>query len=288
MLVERSPTGALAAWVSRVWVAHESSAGAAVPRRERLVPSGAFHLVLRLDDSRIRIFGDLEDDRGSTFTAVVGGARSSFHVREATPGARAIGMQLRPGAAGIVLGVPAEELAGRHTALDDVWGREANDLRERLCEAGSAARQLALLERFVAERLKPRLAPHPAVKQALARFGSDATGWQIGPVRRETGLSHRRFVQLFRRHVGIGPKELCRVLRLGRALRQVRTGPSSWADIAATSGYCDQSHLVRELRAIAGVRPSELVASPRAHLHHLPVVNFVQDPGLWAGVSSKA
>lgn len=277
MLVERPPGAALAPWVTSLWVARERDVDGAAHGRERLVPSGAFHLVLRLDDSRIRIFDTLEDERGRTYTAVVGGARARFHLRQATPGARAIGIQLRPGAAGVVLGVPAEELAERHTALEELWGREAGALRERLCDAGSAAAQVALLEQFVAARLQPRLAPHPAVREALARFvGDRAAGWRVGPVRGDTGLSHRRFVQLFRRQVGIGPKQLCRVLRLAGALRRVRRGPPSWADIAAASGYCDQSHLVRELRAIAGVSPSELMASARAHLHHIPVVNFVQ------------
>lgn len=272
--MERAPAGALAPWVSRLWIAQERAA----PGRERLVPTGAFHVVLRLDDSRIRVFEDLHDDRGGTYAAVIGGARSRFHVREASPGARSIGIRLRPGAAGVVLGVPAEELAGRHTALDDVWGAAGRALRERLCEAGSGARALALLEQLVAARLRPRLAPHPAVAAALGRFRA-VTGGQVAAVRRETGLSHRRFVQLFRRHVGIGPKQLCRVLRLGAALRLVkRGGAATWADVAASCGYCDQSHLVREMRAIAGVSPSELVAAAaRAHPHHVPVVSFVQD-----------
>jgi AraC-like DNA-binding protein len=277
MLIERPPCPALAPWVSRVWIAQGRPASTG-PWRERMVPTGGFHLVLRLDDSHIRIFEGLEDPRGQTFTAVVGGARSRFHVREAAVGARAVGMQIRPGGAGVILGIPAQALAERHTALEDVWGPEAHALRERLLATRPAARQLRLLEEAVAARLRPRFAPHPAVQQALARFGSEATGWEVGRVTRETGLSHRRFVELFRGQVGLGPKQLCRVLRLGRALRLAAAGGSTWAATAAIAGYSDQSHLVRELRAIAGVSPTEWsVAGPYAH--HIPVVKFLQDRG---------
>jgi AraC-like DNA-binding protein len=41
------------------------------------------------------------------------------------------------------------------------------------------------------------------------------------------------------------------------------TGPS-WAAIAAESGFCDQSHLVRECRAIAGLAPGEIHRERRA------------------------
>lgn len=277
MQLLRPPCHPLVPWVTCVWLSDVQATGTAASRRERSVPSGGVHLVLRLDDTRIRIFDDLDDRRGRTFSAVIGGARSSFHVREAAAGARSIGIQLRPGAAGVVLGVRAGELAERHTALEDVWGREARELRDRLRELRSGAAQLRLLEQVIAARLQPRFAPHPAVQQALGRFGGDASGWQVAPVRRDTRLSHRRFAQLFRRDVGLGPKQLCRVLRLGRALRLASGGTRAWAEVASAAGYCDQSHLVRELRAIAGVSPTQWAALSGRHPHHIPVVNSIQD-----------
>lgn len=277
MLFQRPPCRALSAWVSRVWAANEPARTAHAQWREYLVPSGGFHLVLRLDDSRIRIFDALEDARGSAFTAVVGGARSRFHIREATAGAYSVGMQIRPGAAGVILGIPAEELAERHTPLDEVWGAAARALRERLLDARTAARQLDLFEQAMIARLAMRLAPHPAVALALARFGSEATGWEIGAVRRDTQLSHRRFVQLFRRQVGLGPKQLCRVLRLGRALDHARRGFTTWAEVALAAGYYDQSHFVHELKAVAGVSPTTWAERVTAGTQHIPVVTFFQD-----------
>ena len=277
MLLERPPCRALSPWVSRVWAANEPASGGAPARwRERMLPSGGFHVVLRLDDSRIRIFEHVDDTQGETFEAVVSGARSRFHVREATAGAYAVGMVIRPGAAGVILGIPPAELAERHTSLDEVWGSAARTLRERLLDTHGATRQLQLFERTVLARLQPRLAPHPAVETGLARFGSEATGWEIGSVRRETQLSHRHFVQLFRRQVGLGPKQLCRVLRLRGALEHAKRG-ATWAEVALAAGYYDQSHFVHDLKAIAGVSPTAWAARATASVHHIPLVTFFQD-----------
>jgi AraC-like DNA-binding protein len=276
MLVERAPCRVLSPWVSRVWLADEPATNGKARFRERLLPSGGFHIVLRLDDSRIRIFDALDDARGASFSAVVGGARSRFHVREATAGARSIGMRIRPGAAGVILGMPAVELAQRHTSLEDVWGSAARELRERLLDTRPAARQLELFEQTVIARLAPRFEPHAAVRTALSRFGSAETGWEIGTVRRDTELSHRRFVQLFRRQVGLGPKELCRVLRLARALEHAKRG-APWVEVALAAGYYDQSHFVHELEAIAGVSPRTWAARARSSAQHVPVVTFFQD-----------
>jgi AraC-like DNA-binding protein len=52
---------------------------------------------------------------------------------------------------------------------------------------------------------------------------------------------------------------LVRILRLQRALALARRG-HAFADVSATAGYADQAHLSREVKALAGVPLSELMA----------------------------
>jgi AraC family transcriptional regulator len=49
-------------------------------------------------------------------------------------------------------------------------------------------------------------------------------------------------------------------LRLQRAIELVREGQSSFAEIAARTGFADQSHLSRWVRRVRGVSLSQLVA----------------------------
>jgi AraC-like DNA-binding protein len=167
-----------------------------------------------------------------------------------------------------LLGAPADELAGRHWALDDLWGAAAARMRERLLDAGSLERQLDLFEALLAARM-PRLhALHPAVALALERLGAGAL---IGDIVRESGRSHRTFIALFRQAMGLSPKLYCRVQRLQRVIRRVAAEPAaSWSDVALDAGYSDQPHLVREFRQLAGITPGEYRAlAPRAH--HVPL-----------------
>jgi len=49
-------------------------------------------------------------------------------------------------------------------------------------------------------------------------------------------------------------------LRLQRATELVRHGRGSLAEIAARTGFADQSHLSRWVRRVHGVSPSDLVS----------------------------
>lgn len=68
--------------------------------------------------------------------------------------------------------------------------------------------------------------------------------------------------------MGLAPKASARVLRFQRAARLLAPtavlGPPrparTIADVAATCGYADHPHLVREFRTLADCTPSEYVA----------------------------
>ncbi len=66
---------------------------------------------------------------------------------------------------------------------------------------------------------------------------------------------HRRLLPVF----GYGPQHLGRVLRLVRAVAAADAG-TPWSEVAQRTGFADQAHLARDVRALAGVTPTELLA----------------------------
>jgi AraC-like DNA-binding protein len=271
MLLKRDPPPALRPFVSTIWAADESTPPRPAAARERLLPTGAMHLVFRLSDQPVRIFDDLSDTRGHDLGhAVIGGVRETFYVKDTQLPARSVGVMLRPGAAEVLFGDTADAFSRRHVALDDVWGRPALRAREQLLEAPSLERQLDAFEAILATRLPRIRGLHPAVAQALGRF---QTMTDVRAAVRESGYSHRRFLVLFRRAVGLTPKLYCRLLRFRRTIERIRAGRvTSLAGLALDAGYSDQAHLNREFREFAGVTPEQYRRLAPASAMHVPVL----------------
>jgi len=227
--------------------------------------------VFRLSDHSIRLYDDVTDSVGTSMGhAVVGGVRATYYIRDTPRPVRTVGAMLLPGATAPLFGAPADELAGRHTPLLDLWGRRQSvEWRERLLEVAAPESQLELFENLLAARLPEVRGLHPAVAHALARFASTSN---VGEVVAETGYSHRRFVALFREAVGLRPKLYCRVLRFQYALRLLATrSPLPLAEVALAAGYSDQPHLNREFGELTGISPSEYRAAAPASLLHVPL-----------------
>lgn len=161
-----------------------------------------------------------------------------------------VGVRFRPGFAPAGLGVPAVEVRDARVDLDRLWPAERV---ERLAEELATA---ADPETTLATAVAARSGPWDAAAPTLARAMRD--GGRVAAVAADLGLTerqlHRRCLSAF----GYGPKTLQRVLRFQRALGQARAG-TPLATVAYESGYADQAHLAREVKALAGVPMTQLL-----------------------------
>jgi AraC-like DNA-binding protein len=269
--VKRLPAPRLRPFIKLLWASDEKERPKAIEtNRERLLPTGSMHLVFRLTDSPIRIFDSIEDYVGHKFRfGVVAGLRSGFYVKDIPGPVRTVGALLQPGVAKLLFGVRAEELTNRHTSIEELWGPSAIELWEQMQDVGELRRQLDLFELFLAQRLPQVHGIHPAIAHALSRFSAID---YIGQIVKETGYSHRRFIEIFRRTVGLPPRLYYRVMRFQRALKMAGEVHPNWVDIALELGYSDQAHFNREFREFAGVSPSEYRKHGNGDSYHVPIV----------------
>ena len=74
------------------------------------------------------------------------------------------------------------------------------------------------------------------------------------------GRSEFHFTRVFTRSVGMTPHRYVVHRRLQRAVELLRDGRVGLAEIAASTGFADQSHLSRWVRRVHGVSPTQLTA----------------------------
>ena len=213
-----------------------------------------------------------------------GGPRTRSYIKTLSPGSPSVGALLKPAAGEVLFGVPNAALAGRHVLLDQVWGPAATEsATERLHEATSVDQRLQNLESVLLARLPLRPVLHPVVAYGLRELPLRR---RVGEVVEQTGYSHRRFIDLFKRQVGLSPKQYSRLRRFRRALGILdRDGGTTWTELVLAAGYSDQPHFNHEFRAIAGITPGAYRAGTVRRPGHLAVWRgqIPTIPGLPAG-----
>ncbi|MGW6195876.1 helix-turn-helix domain-containing protein [Kribbella sp. NPDC055110] len=204
----------------------------------RILPDGCMDLLLMDDD------------------LFVAGPDSRAWTGSAPRGTRYAGIRFAPGAAPGFLGVPARELLNQRVRLADVWSpNRSRRLLDRIRAAPDHATALDLEVARLLEQPTDRLSVHVlrSVRGGLLRgtAGVSRLAATIGLSERQL---HRRCLDAF----GYGPKTLDRVLWMNVALDHARTGVPL-ADVAVLTGYADQAHLTRDVKALTGLPPKTLL-----------------------------
>ncbi len=193
------------------------------------------------------------------------GARQKVHRKVIHSGQRTVAARIRLGASHAVLGMPASEITGSIVALEDLWGDAATRrLYAQFADARDSVAVASILESAIAQRLAKAGERSASVQLALAAAGK-LTSANVNAVTLDLGVSERHLRRVFHETVGVSPKAFAKLGRFHHALRVARAeARPSWANIAATTGYYDQAHLIADFREIAGVTPRAFVAELQA------------------------
>lgn len=217
-----------------------------------MVPHPAITVVLEFGDGKL-----LLDDGAQHGSFVAGLAPRGVRIRGES--LECVEVRLPPlAAAGLGAG-PAE--LDRTVRLAELWGRDAERLRDQLSETGSWDDRFALVEAAFARRISAVPEADPEVSWAWRQIVRSRGQARVESLAAECGWSRRRLWGRFRAQVGLPPKRAAKLVRFDQAARRLAAGASA-AEVAAGCGYTDQSHLHRDVVAFAGVTPGVLAGDP--------------------------
>jgi AraC-like DNA-binding protein len=167
--------------------------------------------------------------------------------------------QFRPAGAARFFAVPLHELFGATVPLDALMPRgEVDRLAERVAAQPGPAQRIAVIEQFLLARMTADA--DPIAGAAAAALERARGSLRISALAGELRISQDALEKRFRRAVGASPKQLASLLRAQHAIELGRSG-ATWSRVAHQAGYFDQSHMIRELRAIAGEAPARFFRS---------------------------
>lgn len=180
---------------------------------------------------------------------LVAGPDSTARRHRSPAGSSYAALRFAAGTGPQLLGVPADELSDRTPDLADLWPARATTRLTTLVGPDPAGG----LRTWLVERAG-QVAVDPWGSRVLAMTRS---GLPVAAIAGRLGISarqlHRRCLPVF----GYGPSRLARITRLSAAVTGARSG-LPLAEVATRSGYFDQAHLCREVRALTGTTPAAL------------------------------
>lgn len=192
------------------------------------------------------------------FVAGLHGAHTVVRTRGEQTG---IQVNVSPVGARVLFGMPMSEVANRVVDLEDVLGRDAEVVVDRLRDVPDWGTRFDFLDAVLLRRFAAASGPSEAMAWTWTQLV--ATGGNVDVAALAEGLnwSPKRLISEFRDQLGLPPKLVGRIVRFNEARRRLeRDGAAvSMAAIADQCGYYDQAHFNRDFREFAGISPRDFL-----------------------------
>lgn len=170
---------------------------------------------------------------------------------------------------------PMTEITDWVVDADAIFGNRFRRLRDHILHAASIETMFALVEQFLLQCGSDTLHAETAsrcIDFALSNIvrQPDAAGLQA--LSDTIGYSQKHFIDLFKRRVGVPPKQYLKIMRFQKAIREIERGRSvDWNRIARESGFYDQAHFIHDFRSFSGFTPGEYMNRKTDMLNYVPV-----------------
>jgi AraC-like DNA-binding protein len=257
MFLTAPPPADLAPGVRLFWAAERTACPGTA---ERVVPDGCCELIVNVGAPH-RVVDGSRDPVPQPRAFLFGQLRRAIAIAP-TGWTSMVAVRFAPAGVGLLFGFDVRALDGRAVPIEDLFGRAAATLVERIQSAPTVPARWNLLAGFL--RGATRRRPQPgfdAVEAATRQLCR--TGARVDAVAREIGSSVRTLERRVGAGVGLAPRQLIRIARVDRAARLLRECSPRLVDVAHTAGFADQAHLTRDFARIVGLTPGGYVRELR-------------------------
>jgi AraC-like DNA-binding protein len=243
---------------------------------DRFLPDGNTEIIIDLSENTQYIFDNqsLKQIQACKH-AWVSGVRTRAITIPSGRGSRMLIVAFKKGMGHPFYSMPMSELTDVVAGADLVFGHCFHGLRQQLLNAPSIEAMFLRVETFLLKQAGDSLhknAPTKCIEYAVSNIANKPNVLGFHELSSHIGYSQKHFIDLFKKRVGVTPKQYLRIMRFQKAILEIeRGGSAQWSDVAIESGYYDQAHFINDFRHFSGFTPNEYMRRKTDLLNYVPV-----------------
>ncbi len=245
------PSPVLRDYVESIWIQESDAAPDAAPTT--VLSTGRVELVFQFADPFKQLTGHRREPLPRC--NIVGQNVGPITV-QATGKTGFVIVRFKPWAAASLFDMALPEFENQIIDLELIWPRSTDTLINRIHLSNSHSERVLHVENFIGGEVRNSHLDH-LVADAIVKMNDKWGRCRVTDIANHYEVSKRQFNRRFIRNVGSSPKRLLRVIRAQKAVACLMYGMDS-QDVVCLCGYTDQSHLIRDVVALCGKRPTEL------------------------------
>lgn len=251
------PSPLLAPYVKNYWLLKTVGDSESL---QRTVPTGMMNLIFHRGNRLLSVYENELHPR-----AFLNGHEKTFADLRYTGQINMISVVFRPVGVRAFFNLPIIKTNNLRLTAGDLEDRELQALENSLTNTEDDQLCILLIEQFLLKRLTQLTEYNLKRIETTIRLINSGQS-DVSILADSACLSRKQFNRVFSEYIGSNPKEFSRTVRFQRALHILETESQiSLTALAYECGYFDQSHLIKEFKALSGYTPTEYLAACPPH-----------------------
>lgn len=251
--LEYSPSVHLAPYVECYWSAYSEKPP--FRERENLIPDGTIELMFNFGDPYSQLIGD--KNKTVNGAHIIGIRKHSLIISQ-TSIQDFFCIRFKLGGTYPFFKIPVHLFSNAFYGLEELFGNTFKALEEQLYETRNNRKRVAIVEKFLLNKLNDRPDDYLFVYKSHKRLIDHPT--RISQIVSQFNTNYKTLERKFMNVLGITPAELIKIKRFNAAvLAMYSCHYGSLTQIGYACGYYDQSHFIREFKQLTGFTPREFL-----------------------------
>lgn len=154
--------------------------------------------------------------------------------------------------------IPIREMENTAVPLDKLFGKDGQEIGQKILNASSAVERITLIEAFLFSQLQHAAAIDQIVKSTVEIILTANGQLSVDELSRQTSIKRRQLERKFSSAIGLSPKQLSKTIRLQATLKTLLSKKiTNLTALAYESEYYDQAHFIKDFKEFTGITPKE-------------------------------
>jgi AraC-like DNA-binding protein len=154
--------------------------------------------------------------------------------------------------------IPLKEMENTAVPLNKLFGKEGDEIGNKILNAKSTFERINLIEAFLLRRLTDKKTIDNMVQSTIETI-LDANGqFSVNEHSMQNNINRRHLTRKFSTAIGLSPKQLAKTIRIQATLKQLLSEKvTKLTDLAYENEYFDQAHFIKDFKEFTGLTPKE-------------------------------
>lgn len=241
--------------------------------KDRFLPDCTTNLIIDFGNEPKYIYDNITlTEKQKCETAWFSGMHTRYLTISSGYNSEMMVITFKPGFSYPFINISLNQLNNKVIPATEIFGKSVLLLRTELMKIATGEEKVKYASSWLLSILTDVSFSEEIIQHFVREIQTAPDLVNLNNIAKRSGYSQKQFIHLFKKYVGLTPKQFHRIVRFNDILSAIHSKNNiDWIKIAVGCGYYDQAHFIKDFQEFSGLNPEKYIVDQGEWAHYIPI-----------------